>query len=165
MKKRGFLKSRFACTCCEKRDSKNYQPVISLTKRRVQRHEDRSKLLDDGELDTSHLDSDMSHNAKDRLIENTETMERSSRKLDQGRNLLEETQSVGASVLSDLENQRETLMRSRNRLRDTDDDLGTGSRVLSVMIMKVQRSRIVMAGVALAIIVIILVSIYLSFYG
>ena len=51
-----------------------------------------------------------------RLIENTETMERSSRKLDQGRNLLEETQSVGASVLSDLENQRETLMRSRNRV-------------------------------------------------
>ena len=43
-------------------------------------------------------------------------MERSSRKLDQGRNLLEETQSVGASVLSDLENQRETLMRSRNRV-------------------------------------------------
>ena len=51
------------------------------------------------------------------------------------------------------------------QLRDTDDDLGTGSRVLSVMIMKVQRSRIVMAGVALAIVVIILVSIYLSFYG
>ena len=51
------------------------------------------------------------------------------------------------------------------QLRDTDDDLGTGSRVLSVMIMKVQRSRIVMAIVALAIVVIILVSIYLSFYG
>ena len=55
-----------------------------------------------------------------RLIENTETMERSSRKLDQGRNLLEETQSVGASVLSDLENQRETLMRSRNRVSPKD---------------------------------------------
>ena len=47
-------------------------------------------------------------------------MERSSRKLDQGRNLLEETQSVGASVLSDLENQRETLMRSRNRVSPKD---------------------------------------------
>ena len=51
------------------------------------------------------------------------------------------------------------------QLRDTDDDLGTGSRVLSVMIMRVQRSRIVLAGVAFTIIVIILVSIYLSFYG
>ena len=56
-----------------------------------------------------------------RLIENTETMERSSRKLDQGRNLLEETQSVGASVLSDLENQRETLMRSRNRVSSSSE--------------------------------------------
>ena len=31
------------------------------------------------------------------------------------------------------------------QLRDTDDDLVTRSRVLSVMIMKVQQSRIVMA--------------------
>ena len=54
-------------------------------------------------------------------------MERSSRKLDQGRNLLEETQSVGASVLSDLENQRETLMRSRNRVSSKDLDLEAAS--------------------------------------
>jgi hypothetical protein len=49
------------------------------------------------------------------------------------------------------------------QLRDTDDDLGTGSRVLSVMIMRVQRSRIVLILVALAIIITIVVSIYLSF--
>ena len=53
-----------------------------------------------------------------RLIENTETLERSSRKLDHGRDLLEETESVGASVLSDLEHQREVLTRSRNRVRN-----------------------------------------------
>ena len=51
------------------------------------------------------------------------------------------------------------------QLRDTDDDLGTGSRVLSVMIMRVQRSRIVLIGIGLAIILIIIVSIYLSFFG
>ena len=43
-------------------------------------------------------------------------MERSSRKLDQGRNLLEETESIGASVLTDLEHQREVIMRTRNRV-------------------------------------------------
>ena len=51
-----------------KAELKRLEREYSLTKRRVQRHEDRSKLLDDEELDTSHLDSDMSHNAKDRLV-------------------------------------------------------------------------------------------------
>ena len=51
-----------------KAELKRLEREYSLTKRRVQRHEDRSKLLDDEELDTSHLDSDISHNAKDRFV-------------------------------------------------------------------------------------------------
>ena len=51
------------------------------------------------------------------------------------------------------------------QLRDTDDDLGTGSRVLSVMIMRVQRSRLVLALVGVAIIAVIVICVYLSFNG
>ena len=51
-----------------KAELKRLEREYSLTKRRVQRHEDRSKLLDDEELDTSHLDSNISHNAKDRFV-------------------------------------------------------------------------------------------------
>ena len=56
-----------------KAELKRLEREYSLTKRRVQRHEDRSRLLDDEELDTSHLDSDMSHNAKDRLVTKAES--------------------------------------------------------------------------------------------
>ena len=52
-----------------------------------------------------------------RLLENTESLERSSRKLDQGQEILAETESIGASVLNDLEHQKEVLFRSRNRVR------------------------------------------------
>ena len=52
-----------------KAELKRLDREYSLTKRRVQRHEDRLRLLnspDDEELDTSHLDMDMPHSAKDR---------------------------------------------------------------------------------------------------
>ena len=55
-----------------KAELKRLDREYSLTKRRVQRYEDRLNLLnspDDEELDTSHLDSNMPHSAKDRLVQ------------------------------------------------------------------------------------------------
>ena len=52
-----------------KAELKRLDHECTLTKRRVQRHQDRIKLLnsaDDEELDTSHVDIDMPHSAKDR---------------------------------------------------------------------------------------------------
>ena len=79
--------------------------------------------------------------------------------------MLEESQRVGAGVLSDLAYQREVLTRSRNRLRDTDGDLGTSSRVLSAMIVRIQSSKIVMAVIGVVIVSTILLFVYLSFEG
>lgn len=104
-------------------------------------------------------------NAKQRLLDNTETLERSGRKLEQGEAMLAETEQVGAGVLSDLAYQREVLSRSRNRLRDTDQDLGTSSRILSTMIVRIQKSKIVLALVGVAIVGSIILFVYLSFEG
>ena len=79
--------------------------------------------------------------------------------------MLEESERVGAGVLSDLAYQREVLTRSRNRLRDTDGDLGTSSRVLSAMIVRIQSSKIVMAVIGVVIVSTILLFVYLSFKG
>ena len=106
-----------------------------------------------------------SHNAKQRLLDNTETLERSGRKLEQGEALLTETEHVGGGVLSELAFQREVLARSRNRLRDTDGDLGTSSRILSAMIVRIQQSKIVLAVIGVIIVCVILLFVYLSFEG
>ena len=79
--------------------------------------------------------------------------------------MLRESEQVGAGVLSDLAFQREVLTRSRNRLRDTDGDLGTSSRILSTMIVRIQQSKIVLALIGVVIICTILVFVYLSFEG
>ena len=102
-----------------KAELKRLDHEYTLTKRRVKRHQERLQLLNcDEQIDSSYIEVDVLHSsAKDRLIDNTETLERSSRKLDQGHNLLHETESVGASVLTDLQHQREVLSRARNRVR------------------------------------------------
>ena len=97
------------------------------------------------------------------LLDNTDTLERGSRKLERGHQLLVESETVGASILNDLSLQRDVLVRSRNRLRDTDDDLGTSSRILSGMILRIQQSKMVLAVIAVAIVGAILIGVYLSF--
>lgn len=106
-----------------------------------------------------------SNNAKQRLLENTETLERSGRKLEQGESMLRESEQVGAGVLSDLAFQREVLTRSRNRLRDTDGDLGTSSRILSAMVVRIQRSKVILSVIGVLVVCTILLFIYLSFEG
>lgn len=58
-------------------------------------------------------------NQRQGLLDNTETLERSSRKLRQGHSLLAETESIGASILNDLSDQRETIQRSRSKVGDS----------------------------------------------
>ena len=61
-----------------------------------------------------------------RLLDNTETMERSTRKLDQGQEMLEESQNVGVNILNDLALQRETLTRARNRVSEIWQQINKG---------------------------------------
>ena len=96
-----------------------------------------------------------------RLLDNTETIERSGRKLNRGQQLLEETRAIGASVLEDLSSQGDAMRRARNRLRDTQDDLSTGSRILSNMIWRVASNKLLLFVVAAVIITLIGVVLYM----
>ena len=68
-------------------------------------------------MDSNFIEVDVRNSAKDKLLENTENLERSSRKLDHGHELLHESESVGAGVLADLAHQKEVISRARNRVR------------------------------------------------
>ena len=83
----------------------------------VNRQNDRKLLLSDGDMDSNFIEVDVRNSAKDKLLENTENLERSSRKLDHGQELLHESESVGAGVLADLAHQKEVISRARNRVR------------------------------------------------
>ncbi|XP_035669869.1 vesicle transport through interaction with t-SNAREs homolog 1A-like isoform X3 [Branchiostoma floridae] len=89
----------------------------------------REELL--GPDDPSH-----SEDQRTRLLDNTERLERSGRKLEAGYRMAVETEQVGADILENLHQDREKIQRSRDRLRETDSDLGKSSRILSAMMRR-----------------------------
>lgn len=57
-----------------------------------------------------------SEQQKQRLLDNSERIERTGRTLEQGYRTILETEQIGAEVLRDLSNQREGIQRSRSRV-------------------------------------------------
>lgn len=53
---------------------------------------------------------------KAKLLENSERIEKTGKKLTDGYRILLESEQLGATVLNDLNSQRETIQKSRNRV-------------------------------------------------
>ncbi|XP_040031769.1 vesicle transport through interaction with t-SNAREs homolog 1A isoform X3 [Gasterosteus aculeatus] len=70
------------------------------------------------------------------LLDNTEKLERSSRRLEAGYQIAVETEQVGQEILSNLNSDREKIQRARERLRETDANLGKSSRILTGMLRR-----------------------------
>ncbi|XP_076240498.1 vesicle transport through interaction with t-SNAREs 1a [Calliopsis andreniformis] len=107
--------------------------------------------------------SSITEDQKKRLLDTSDRIDRTGRTLQNGYRMVLETEEIGSQVLKELHDQRETIQRGRGRLRETDAELGRGSRLLSVMILRSLQQRIILAGVALTLIIVAFIVIYYSF--
>ncbi|XP_018082719.1 vesicle transport through interaction with t-SNAREs homolog 1A isoform X3 [Xenopus laevis] len=95
----------------------------------------RNELLgDDGNSSESQLIKLREERAH--LLDNTERLERSSRRLQAGYQVAVETEQIGQGILENLSQDREKIQRARERLRETDTNLGKSSRVLTGMLRR-----------------------------
>lgn len=108
------------------------------------------------ELTTSGISSQQ----QQRLLDNSERIERTGNRLADGYRTILETEQIGASVLQDLSSQRETLQKSRSRLREANEDLRQSSRIMNSMIMRSLRERAVLFGVVTVFIVVVCSTFY-----
>ncbi|XP_051170688.1 vesicle transport through interaction with t-SNAREs homolog 1A [Leptopilina boulardi] len=108
-------------------------------------------------------DNGITEEQRKRLLDASERIDRTGRTLQNGYRMVLETEEIGTQVLKDLHDQRETIQRSRGRLRDTDAELGRGSRLLSGMIFRALQQRLILAGVTLVLIFVGCFVIYYSF--
>ncbi|XP_036121518.1 vesicle transport through interaction with t-SNAREs homolog 1A isoform X4 [Molossus molossus] len=98
----------------------------------------RNELLgDDGNSSENQLIKLREERAH--LLDNTERLERSSRRLEAGYQIAVETEQIGQEVLENLSHDREKIQRARERLRETDANLGKSSRVLTGMLRRYSR--------------------------
>ncbi|CAI5775036.1 vesicle transport through interaction with t-SNAREs homolog 1A isoform X4 [Podarcis muralis] len=88
----------------------------------------RNELLGD--------DGNSSEIQRAHLLDNTERLERSSRRLEAGYQIAVETEQIGQDILENLSNDREKIQRARERLRETDANLGKSSRILTGMLRR-----------------------------
>ena len=98
----------------------------------------------------------------DMLLENSQILDSSSRQLEAGRRLLKDTEDIGAGVLTDLGTQRETLERSRGRLRNVEAGLGESNALLSRMLFTARQNKLVLYLVGTIVVIAIIIAIYLA---
>ena len=93
-------------------------------------------------------------------MESEQSLNSSSRHLEDGRRLLTETEQIGGHVLDDLLSQRETLQRARSRLKDVEAGLGSSNSVLTGIIFKARQNKIVLASLIAIILLFLLWGLY-----
>lgn len=103
-----------------------------------------------------------SEDQRTRLLDNTEKLERGSRRLQDGYRIVMETEQLGAQILTDLSEQRETIQKSRNRLEETNTALGKSSRVLSGMAKRIIQNRVLLVFIILIMVFVIVMAVYLT---
>ncbi|CAI5775033.1 vesicle transport through interaction with t-SNAREs homolog 1A isoform X2 [Podarcis lilfordi] len=114
----------------------------------------RNELLGD--------DGNSSEIQRAHLLDNTERLERSSRRLEAGYQIAVETEQIGQDILENLSNDREKIQRARERLRETDANLGKSSRILTGMLRRIIQNRILLVILGIIVIFAVLMIIYFS---
>lgn len=139
---------------CYQAELKRLNQEFQNAKNETQIHMYDSSDFD--ELTTSGITSEQQR----RLLDNSERIERTGNRLTEGYKTILETERIGATVLQDLSSQRETLQKSRSRLREANEDLRQSSRIMNSMIMRSLRERAVLFGVITIFIVVICSTFY-----
>ncbi|XP_030796760.1 vesicle transport through interaction with t-SNAREs homolog 1A isoform X2 [Rhinopithecus roxellana] len=114
----------------------------------------RNELLGD--------DGNSSENQRAHLLDNTERLERSSRRLEAGYQIAVETEQIGQEMLENLSHDREKIQRARERLRETDANLGKSSRILTGMLRRIIQNRILLVILGIVVVITILMAITFS---
>nr|XP_016850559.1 PREDICTED: vesicle transport through interaction with t-SNAREs homolog 1A isoform X2 [Anolis carolinensis] len=128
--------------------------VLQKRSRIAYSDEVRNELLGD--------DGNSSEIQRAHLLDNTERLERSSRRLEAGYQIAVETEQIGQDILENLSHDREKIQRARERLRETDANLGKSSRILTGMIRRVIQNRILVVILGIIVFLAVVMIVYFT---
>jgi len=119
-----------------RKEYEKLKPDFKNAKKRQFSDEDmvRIELMGDSELESC--------DQKTRLLgEDTQRLEASERRLNDGYRVCLESEQIGSQILENLNQQRETIQRSRDRLRGTNHELKRGHKLLNLMTRRSLQTR------------------------
>ncbi|CAO3648369.1 unnamed protein product [Cunninghamella echinulata] len=126
----------------------------NLTPQAKQSREDLIGIDMEGDLDASVIDQ------RQRLLNGTERLGESSRRLEGSHRLALETESIGVNILNTLKGQRETLVRTRDTLGEADSYIDKSSRTLKVMARRMATNKIIIGVIILVLVALILLVVW-----
>lgn len=99
------------------------------------------------------------------VIQGTQALERTSQSIYRSTQVALETEEIGTSVIGELGTQRETLTRARERLVDTDMELGRSRRILTSLYRGAITNKVILIVVILLELAILSGLVYYKFFS
>ncbi|KAG0251452.1 hypothetical protein BG011_007606 [Mortierella polycephala] len=124
---------------------------------------DRDELLGGAsgglDLDAASMDQ------RTRLLNGTDRLAESSRRLQDSHKIALETESLGAGILTDLRGQREQIIHSRNTLLEADSNIDKASRTLKGMARRMATNKLITASIIAVLVFLILFVLYSKLFS
>lgn len=139
---------------------KEYKADLSKLKEDLRAQSVAGDTLSRAELG---LDADRfssSAGQRERLLKTTDTLNRTSERITQGRQQLMETEELGVSILQNLHSQRQTILRARDTLHEADDNISSARRVLASMSRRLMTNKLLMGGISFLLLASIVLVLY-----
>eukprot|EP00730_Choanoeca_flexa_P000532 TRINITY_DN10235_c0_g3_i1.p1 TRINITY_DN10235_c0_g3~~TRINITY_DN10235_c0_g3_i1.p1 ORF type:complete len:210 (+),score=60.00 TRINITY_DN10235_c0_g3_i1:121-750(+) len=132
----------------------SYKNELLNLKRSIKQGNERSDLLGDRP----------GASTRDRALGNRQTLNQTSDRIANTQRLAAESEMIGEQVMVDLHDQRETIVRSGQRLRGVDSNLSRANKVLNGMTRRIMTNKIIMMATIFLLICILGAVIYLKFF-
>eukprot|EP00878_Enallax_costatus_P001793 GHUV01001951.1.p1 GENE.GHUV01001951.1~~GHUV01001951.1.p1 ORF type:complete len:224 (+),score=71.95 GHUV01001951.1:146-817(+) len=99
---------------------------------------------------------------RERMLAATERMQKTSDRLQVGKQQLAETEELGVNILQDLARQRETIVNARDTLHGADDNISKARKILGTMSKRIMTNKIITFGIAAFLLAAIFLIIYVK---
>ena len=100
-----------------------------------------------------------------RLLNGTDRLAESSRRLQDSHKIALETEALGSGILSDLQGQREQIIHTRNTLLEADSNIDKASRTLKGMARRMATNKLITASIIIVLVALILFVLYRKIFG
>lgn len=94
---------------------------------------------------------------RSRLLDNDEILGRTSGRIANAQRIGQESEAIGEGVLSELHSQRETIVRTGNKVTGVDQNLSKSRAILNGMARRVMTNQMVMIGIIICLIGILII--------
>lgn len=98
------------------------------------------------------------------LLEERAALQRSAQSVQRSQTVAAETEQIGREVIEELGTQRETLVRAKTRLSETDQELDTSRKLMRMIGKRVLTNKIALILIILLEIAILGLTVYLKFF-